>query len=82
LIHQNIESQVIVRALLRLKELGIVALPIHDCLIVRRLDADTAKDILENTFEEVTGARGKVEVELPLSVAPQGSTWAPLKEGA
>lgn len=82
LIHQNIESRVIVRALLSLKELGVVALPIHDCLLVSARDVSVAEKILESTFEEVTGVRGRVEVDLPLSVLPKGSTWAPLKEGA
>lgn len=82
LIHQNIESRVIVRALLRLKELGIVALPIHDCLLVSAEDVYVTEQILESTFEEVTGVRGKVEVDLPLSVLTKGSSGAPLKEGA
>lgn len=78
-IHQNIESRVIIDALLRLKGLGIVSLPVHDCLIVRWDRAGVAKEVMEQSFERVSGGRGKADIELAplaqvlamqLSVAP------------
>jgi hypothetical protein len=61
---QHIESTVLVRVLLQLRELGVVGLPIHDCVIVRREDASGTKDIMEATFFEVAGVRAEAVVEV------------------
>lgn len=58
-----IESQVIAKSLLELMNLGIVALPVHDCVLVPHSAALAARDVLLKTFTEVTGAVGKVEME-------------------
>lgn len=65
LVHQNMESGVVVRALLALKEQGVVALPIHDCLLVKDEHAQLGQRALEEAFLEITGVKGRVEVELP-----------------
>lgn len=58
-----IESQVIVKSLLELMDMGIVALPVHDCVVVPRSAALAARAVLLKTFTEVTGAVGKVDME-------------------
>lgn len=58
---QYLESQVMVSALLSLRDKGVVGLPVHDALLVRRSDAPTAKEILERAFKDVTGIEGRVE---------------------
>lgn len=63
LTHQFLESTIIIRSLLRLKELGVVALPVHDCILVEKPDVIIAKEVLETMFWEVSGVKGKVEVE-------------------
>lgn len=60
---QHWESQVIVTALLRLQAIGVVALPIHDCLLVGKDQEETAKEMLEMASLEVLGQRLRVEVE-------------------
>ena len=58
-----IESQVIVKSLLDLMERGIVALPVHDCVVVPRSAALIAKEVLLKSFREIAGAEGEVEME-------------------
>lgn len=59
------ESEILVRVLLRLKAMGIRALPIHDCVLIanNEREVDAAKTVMEEAFEEVTGVPGIVEVE-------------------
>jgi len=63
-LHQNTESRVILRSILRLKELGLVALPVHDCLLVRYDKAQVAREVMELAFEEVSGGKGHADVDL------------------
>lgn len=58
-----IESQIIVRSLLELMEMGITALPVHDCVLVPRSAALTAKEVLLKNFLLIAGAAGEVEME-------------------
>lgn len=58
-----IESQVIVKSLLELMEMGITALPVHDCVVVPRSAALTARDVLLNSFRKIAGVMGEVEME-------------------
>ena len=58
-----VESQVIVKSLLDLMEMGVTALPVHDCVLVPRSAALTAKQVLLNNFRAITGAEGDVEME-------------------
>lgn len=57
------ESQILIRTLLELKSMGIVALPVHDCVLVTSSHGLTAKAVMEKAFKEVTGAPGIVEME-------------------
>lgn len=57
------ESQIMVDILLRLIDEGIVALPIHDALIVSEDDIHQAKRTMLEAFHGHTGVRGLVEVE-------------------
>lgn len=58
-----IESQIIVRSLLDLMEIGITALPVHDCVLVPRSAALMAREILLKNFRLIAGAEGVVEME-------------------
>ena len=57
---QFIESQILIRVLLELKEREVVALPVHDAIVVKRSDADLAEDAMKNVFKDVTGVDGQV----------------------
>lgn len=57
------ESDILIRSLLRLKSMGIAALPIHDCVLVARPHRSIAKTVMEESFYEVCGVLGVVEVE-------------------
>jgi hypothetical protein len=60
---QFIESQVMVRVLLRLREESIVALPIHDGLVVPSGAEAKAKMVMEDTFRDEVGIACPVSVE-------------------
>ena len=57
------ESQILVDILLKLQEMDIVALPIHDAVVVAQSDADKAHTVMVETFERHTGIAGKVDRE-------------------
>lgn len=57
------ESQILIRTLSELKSKGIVALPVHDCVLVASSHGLTAKSVMERAFKEITGAPGMVEME-------------------
>lgn len=61
---QFIESQVMVKVLLRLKEQSIVALPIHDGLVVPDDDETKAKAVMEDMFKDEVGVDCPVSVEV------------------
>lgn len=52
---QFIESQIMVALLLDLKSRGIVALPIHDGIMVAERDVDPAHHAMLSAFKELTG---------------------------
>lgn len=58
-----IESQILMTALLECKNRGIVALPVHDALIVAESNKDMAKEIMLSTFRKITNTEGNVEEE-------------------
>lgn len=58
-----IESQILMTALLECKNQGIVALPVHDALIIAESDKDTAKEIMLSSFRMITNTEGNVEEE-------------------
>lgn len=57
------ESQILVKAMLDCIDHGIVALPVHDALIIPEEKAEEAKGIMLRAFKEVTGIDGMVELE-------------------
>lgn len=57
------ESEVVVRVLLTLIDRGVVALPVHDCILVPQSAASLTKEVMEQTFLEVVGVPGAVEIE-------------------
>jgi hypothetical protein len=59
------EADIMVALLLALRDQGITALPIHDCVLVPVSRRDEAKSLMLCTFKEMTGIEGLVEVTLP-----------------
>ena len=59
---QFIESQVLVRCLLAVREKGLVALPVHDCLLVPESAVELAKQVMLDSFRDVVGVEVVVEV--------------------
>ena len=57
------ESTIMVRVLLRLRDLGIVALPVHDALIVASSDADAAAREMAAAAEQIVGCRLQVTID-------------------
>jgi hypothetical protein len=58
-----LESQVLVAALLKLIDRNVVALPIHDCILVPRSEMDTGRTAMLASFREIVGIDGVVEEE-------------------
>lgn len=71
-----IESQVLVAVLLRLIDLNIVALPIHDAIIVAKQHADQARKVMQETFESIVGVAGPVSEQGSMRVASPRSLVA------
>lgn len=63
LTQQFVESQVLVRSLLRLIDQQLIALPVHDCLVVSLSSAEAIKRIMLDSFEEIIGTAGVVTRE-------------------
>jgi hypothetical protein len=49
------ESDILVDVLEALRSVGIVALPIHDAVVVRDDNSDKAKAVMKQVFREHTG---------------------------
>lgn len=60
---QFVESQVMVEVILTLKAEGIVALPIHDAVLVPASKAPTTTDVMLSIFRRHTGVEGTVTKE-------------------
>ena len=60
---QFTESQVLVEVLLTLKAQGVIALPIHDAVMVPSSKVSVTKDIMLSVFQSHTGVEGIVTVE-------------------
>lgn len=60
-----IESQILVAVLLKLCDLNIAALPIHDAIIVADHHREQAQSIMHDTFLTMTGIEGTVSIESP-----------------
>jgi len=74
---QFIESQVLVRCLLRLIDQQLIALPVHDCLVVPRSSAETTRQLMLDTFEEMVGVQGAVNLTEALSPGSQTRPFPP-----
>lgn len=57
---QFMESQILVDVLLILRDLGIVALPIHDAVIVGKSKKDVVKEVMLDCFFKHSGVQGVV----------------------
>jgi len=55
------ESDIVTSALLRLMELGIPALPVHDSLVVPSWDMEQVRQVMEDAYRKHTGFRISVE---------------------
>ena len=60
---QYLESQILIKVLLGLKELGIHKLPIHDAVVVSRAWVDMSKELMEQVFLDMTNVESWVQVE-------------------
>lgn len=60
---QFIESEVLVAVLLGLKDKEIVALPVHDAVIVAESAIEGAREVMLRVFKEKTGVEGQVREE-------------------
>jgi hypothetical protein len=59
-----VESEILVATLLRLMDLGVVALPIHDCILVGVSKGSLARQVMLETFVQHTGVDGMVEEQI------------------
>jgi hypothetical protein len=60
---QFIESEVLVSVLLRLRDQGIVGLPVHDAVVVPRSSSDVVRTIMKGAFFEKVGVETTVSIE-------------------
>jgi len=61
----NTESRILIEALRLLAKQGVVALPLHDCVMVRRSKAPTAGEAMLDAAESITGHRLPVTITHP-----------------
>ncbi|BDT78938.1 hypothetical protein [Polynucleobacter yangtzensis] len=57
-----IESEILIDVLLELNSKGIVALPIHDCILVKESAQNTAKEVMLKVFKQHTNLDATVAV--------------------
>jgi hypothetical protein len=58
-----LESEVLIDVLLELNNKGIVALPIHDCILVKESAQKTAKEVMLRVFKQHTSLDATVAIE-------------------
>uniref|UniRef100_UPI00404707B5 hypothetical protein n=1 Tax=Polynucleobacter sp. TaxID=2029855 RepID=UPI00404707B5 len=58
-----LESEILIDVLLELNSKGIVALPIHDCILVKESAQQTAKEVMLKVFKKHTNLDATVAVE-------------------
>jgi hypothetical protein len=61
---QFVESTILVRVLLELQGAGVVALPVHDCIVVPRSAAALARETIATVTKEEVGVAIPVTVEI------------------
>ena len=57
------ESEILISALVELQAKGVIALPIHDCIMVAKSDQDVASKAMLRAFKEISGQSGKVDIK-------------------
>jgi len=57
---QNLESEILVAVLMRMKNKNLPGLPVHDAVIVKREDRSEVRDIMLSVFRTKTGIEGRV----------------------
>jgi hypothetical protein len=57
------ESEILIDALLALIDQGVVALPIHDALVVPSSNVSIARKVMLDVFKDQTGVEGMVSIE-------------------
>ena len=78
---QFIESQILVDVLLKLRGEGIIALPIHDAVLVPASKVALAKDIMLSSFKHHTGIEGIVTEEGSLTNMNHDHSSSPTTSG-
>jgi hypothetical protein len=58
-----LESEILIDVLLELNSKGIVALPIHDCILVKESAQKTAKEVMLRIFKHHTNLDATVATE-------------------
>ena len=58
-----LESEILIDVLLELNSKGIVALPIHDCILVKESAQKAAKDVMLRVFKQHTNLDATVAIE-------------------
>jgi hypothetical protein len=69
----GMEARVVTSAMLALKDGGIVALPVHDSLIVQAKAASIARAALTTAFKDLLGTEPRLSVKGPLG--PHDAAW-------
>ena len=59
---QYLETQILIKVLLGLKDLGIHALPIHDAVLVGKAWVDMSKELMEQAVLDMTNVESWVQV--------------------
>jgi hypothetical protein len=75
----NTESRILIEALRLLAKQGVVALPLHDCVMVKMSKAPTAGEAMLDAAESITGHRLPVTISHPSPPIP--STPLPIEGG-
>jgi hypothetical protein len=58
-----LESEILIDVLLELNSKGIVALPIHDCILVKESAQKAGKDVMLRVFKQHTNLDATVAIE-------------------
>jgi len=68
------EAQMMMLTLHKLKDMGVVAYPVHDCLLVKDKEVDTALNVYRETIRNYIKeyGHGSVDILVPVSVERSG----------
>lgn len=59
-----VESQILVDLLLRLKDMGIPALPIHDAVLIGKRWVEVTEEVMLEVFKKMAGIKGRVKSQI------------------